>query len=422
MFKVIKESYDEFDAINEMVEEIKEKYGFDVKDEYIEEFAPKYGVDPDFAKDVIYNDLDEYGFKCEGSELDKSMNALDEIDKLAGNDKHLAEIGRRLGLEDFKKFLKDNPGVRKSVVKESEDMKENETFKKVLELANKDAVEEDFYGTYVDSEEEWNELSDEEKVSEYFDYYEPIEVAKELEIPIYNGSLQLSDKSVLNYIDGSQDDFEADYGYRVERALKDFEEENNVEDGVWQDGRSGRHIVIKATQENILRFKELQEKYKIAEEDFIKRVNDAYKSESLTEGEELELDIEEEPEELELNAEDVIDVPAEEVGEITPDAIIAIEPAEVPEEATEGDTENTEVDKTEPDAKAIIEDMVNFLISDEKEAISGYTSRLGTLVNVVDSETYAKIQDVINGIIKEEQHHIDELLDLYEEFGECDCE
>lgn len=420
MFKVIKESYDEFDAINEMVEEIKEKYGFDVKDEYIEEFAPKYGVDPDFAKDVIYNDLDEYGFKCEGSELDKSMNALDEIDKLAGNDEHLAEIGRRLGLEDFKKFLKDNPGVRKSVVKESEDMKENETFKKVLELANKDAVEEDFYGTYVDSEEEWNELSDEEKVSEYFDYYEPIEVAKELEIPTYNGSLQLSDKSVLNYIDGSQDDFEADYGYRVERALKDFEEENNVEDGVWQDGRSGRHIVIKATQENILRFKELQEKYKIAEEDFIKRVNDAYKSESLTEGEELELDIEEEPEELELNAEDVIDVPAEEVGEITPDAIIAIEPAEVPEEATEGDTENTEVDKTEPDAKAIIEDMINFLISDEKEAISGYTSRLGTLVNVVDSETYAKIQDVINGIIKEEQHHIDELLDLYEEFGQCD--
>ena len=189
MFKVIKESYDEFDAINEMVEEIKEKYGFDVKDEYIEEFAPKYGVDPDFAKDVIYNDLDEYGFKCEGSELDKSMNALDEIDKLAGNDEHLAEIGRRLGLEDFKKFLKDNPGVRKSVVKESEDMKENETFKKVLELANKDAVEEDFYGTYVDSEEEWNELSDEEKVSEYFDYYEPIEVAKELEIPTYNGSL-----------------------------------------------------------------------------------------------------------------------------------------------------------------------------------------------------------------------------------------
>lgn len=263
MFKAINESYNEFDAINEMVEEIKEKYGFDIKDEYIEEFAPKYELDPEFAKDIIYSDLDEYGFMTEGSELDKSMNALDEIDKLAGNDEYLAEIGRRLGLKEFEKFLKDNPGVKKSV------------------------------------------------------------------------------------------------------------------------------------------------------------------SEELLEDEELELDIEEpeeeEEEELELNDEDVIDVPIEEVGEITPDAIIAIEPSDVSEETTEGDTENTEVDKTEPDAKAIIEDMINFLISDEKEAISGYTSRLGTLVNVVDSETYAKIQDVINGIIKEEQHHIDELLDLYEEFGQCDC-
>lgn len=345
MFKVIKESYDEFDAINEMVEEIKEKYGFDVKDEYIEEFAPKYGVDPDFAKDVIYNDLDEYGFKCEGSELDKSMNALDEIDKLAGNDEHLAEIGRRLGLEDFKKFLKDNPGVRKSVVKE--DVEEEVTFEEIIRM--------------MENAEEYSVLYD---AAGY----------------IKNDSLRVDVESQIGDCENDEDPVEVAYSLVTSDLLDSHINDKNIEN--------------------------LEECNK-----------------SLTEDEDLELDIDldEEPEELELNAEDVIDVPAEEVGEIDPANIIAIEPAEAPA-TVEGDTENTEVDKTEPDAKAIIEDMINFLISDEKEAISGYTSRLGTLVNVVDSETYAKIQDVINGIIKEEQHHIDELLDLYEEFGQCDCE
>lgn len=346
MFKVVKESYDEFDAINEMVEEIKEKYGFDVKDEYIEEFASKYGIDPDFAKDVIYSDLDEYGFKCEGSELNKSMNALDEIDKLAGNDEHLAEIGRRLGLEEFKKFLKDNPGVKKSIVKE--EVEEGMTFEEIINMM--------------------------EIAQDYGDLYNAAGYIK-------NDSLRVDVETQIGDCEDDGDSVEVAYSVVTSDLLDSHINDKNVEN--------------------------LEECNK-----------------SLTEDEDLELDIDldEEPEELELNAEDVIDVPIEEVGEITPDAIVAIEPAEVPEEAVEGDTENTEVDKTEPDAKAIIEDMVNFLISDEKEAISGYTSRLGTLVNVVDSETYAKIQDVINGIIKEEQHHIDELLDLYEEFGECDCE
>ena len=336
MFKLIKESYDEFDAITEMAEDIKEKYGFNIKDEYIEEFAPKYNVDPDFAKDVIYSDLDEYGFITESSELDKSMNALDEIDRLAGDDKYLAEIGRRLGLEEFKKFLKDNPGIKKSTMKEEEEMEErkpnwtDEYIKRdLLQLDDTDNLDEDLWKAFT----------------KFF------------------------------------------------REVKGHEEYSDDE------------INMSMNEDDV--------------NDFIEYLNN---KESLTEDEELELDIEEPEEELELNDEDIIDVPVEEVGEINPNDIIAIEPAEMPEEAVaEGDTENTEVDKTEPDAKAIIEDMINFLIADEKEAISGYTSRLGTLVNVVDSETYAKIQDTINGIIKEEQHHIDELLDLYEEFGQCDC-
>ena len=40
--------------------------------------------------------------------LDKSTNALDEIDRLAGDDEKLQKLGRKLGLNDFKKYLKDN--------------------------------------------------------------------------------------------------------------------------------------------------------------------------------------------------------------------------------------------------------------------------------------------------------------------------
>ena len=42
------------------------------------------------------------------SALDKSTNALDEIDRLAGDDEKLQKLGRKLGLNDFKKYLKDN--------------------------------------------------------------------------------------------------------------------------------------------------------------------------------------------------------------------------------------------------------------------------------------------------------------------------
>lgn len=40
--------------------------------------------------------------------LDKSTNALDEIDRLAGDNEKLQKLGRKLGLNDFKKYLKDN--------------------------------------------------------------------------------------------------------------------------------------------------------------------------------------------------------------------------------------------------------------------------------------------------------------------------
>lgn len=54
------------------------------------------------------------------SALDKSMNALDQIDALAGGDEKLAKMGREMGLEEFKKYLKDN-GLMKEESEEVED-------------------------------------------------------------------------------------------------------------------------------------------------------------------------------------------------------------------------------------------------------------------------------------------------------------
>lgn len=50
----------------------------------------------------------------EPSPTKKSIKALNEIDKLAGDNKYLQKKGRELGLKDFKQFLKDNPGYSKN--------------------------------------------------------------------------------------------------------------------------------------------------------------------------------------------------------------------------------------------------------------------------------------------------------------------
>ena len=44
----------------------------------------------------------------------KSIRALNEIDRLAGDNEYLQKKGRELGLKNFKQFLKDNPGYSKN--------------------------------------------------------------------------------------------------------------------------------------------------------------------------------------------------------------------------------------------------------------------------------------------------------------------
>lgn len=163
-----------------------------------------------------------------------------------------------------------------NMLKENEENTEQESvFNQVLKLANEHAEDEGYYNYY---EEEWPGLTDQEKVDAYFDYMGEFETAEELGLPIYNGYLQLSDRSVLVEINADVDEF---YGTEVERALTNFERDYEVEDGVWQDGRSGRHIVMKPTRNNILRFYELQEAYREAEDKFIAKMNgesDEYES------------------------------------------------------------------------------------------------------------------------------------------------
>lgn len=50
----------------------------------------------------------------EPSPTEKSIKALNEIDRLAGDNEYLQKKGRELGLKDFKQFLKDNPGYSKN--------------------------------------------------------------------------------------------------------------------------------------------------------------------------------------------------------------------------------------------------------------------------------------------------------------------
>lgn len=47
------------------------------------------------------------------SSVDSSISALNEIDRLAGDDEKLQKLGREMGAKEFKQFLKDNPWLLK---------------------------------------------------------------------------------------------------------------------------------------------------------------------------------------------------------------------------------------------------------------------------------------------------------------------
>lgn len=69
-----------------------------------------YSVVTSDLLDNKVNDLNE-----NKSGLDKSIDALDEIDRLANGDEKLSKLGRKLGLKDFKKYLKDNNLLKEDI-------------------------------------------------------------------------------------------------------------------------------------------------------------------------------------------------------------------------------------------------------------------------------------------------------------------
>lgn len=91
--------------------------------------------------------------------------------------------------------------------------------------------------------------------------------------------LQLNDNHTLWQINLTEDyikdnhggDFEMDYCYMVEEALDNFKEETNIEIGCY--GRSGRHICVDITLENLQQYAKLVKLQKELENNIIDYFN-----------------------------------------------------------------------------------------------------------------------------------------------------
>ena len=92
------------------------------------------------------------------------------------------------------------------------------------------------------------------------------------DVELYEGYLQLSDAPVLDMINVDVPESEGEWfnQFYFECAndwLEKFEKENGV--SVSAEGRSGRHIVVDATAENFINYKELKDRYETLMYDFI---------------------------------------------------------------------------------------------------------------------------------------------------------
>ena len=161
----------------------------------------------------------------------------------------------------------------------TEDVEEKDIRSMLLNKANEELVDE-----YDYDEEVFNNMTDEEKLSEWFGHLyndEIIDLCKEIGIDTYNGNLQLSDDHVINdIVQGLDDDKTIDemlYGEDVTIALNNFEEDcKELDEKVYTDGRMGRHIVIKPTLQNIINYNTIKEQYKETQDDFIKNQIEYY--------------------------------------------------------------------------------------------------------------------------------------------------
>ena len=82
--------------------------------------------------------------------------------------------------------------------------------------------------------------------------------------------MELSDAPILNYIQSSRLSQEAWNDIR-DKYLKNFEDITGVK--VWLEGRSGRHVVVHDTIENLFAFTQLQSTLKKLQDEMIEEVN-----------------------------------------------------------------------------------------------------------------------------------------------------
>lgn len=99
------------------------------------------------------------------------------------------------------------------------------------------------------------------------------------DIKVYEGMLELSDDHTMWRIDAPID--EVEYNDVVDRYTKKFEDENNVE--IVALGRSGRHICVEATLENILRYNDLKDSMETTIDDMVSYINHNFTNESVDE-------------------------------------------------------------------------------------------------------------------------------------------
>lgn len=80
-------------------------------EEGIDKFAEDQGITRGQAKTYLDEAAKQKNFIK--SPAQKSVDALNEIDRLAGDNEYLQKKGRELGLAEFKNYLKKNPGLRR---------------------------------------------------------------------------------------------------------------------------------------------------------------------------------------------------------------------------------------------------------------------------------------------------------------------
>ena len=112
------------------------------------------------------------------------------------------------------------------------------------------------------------------------------------DVEMYEGSLQLSDEPVLQFInvdipEDEYDAFDAYYWEEVDNWLKKFDKDNGVE--TYYAGRGGRHVIIDKTAKNFINYKVLRDRFDSLKSEFIKYIESQALDESLKEsmGEEV---------------------------------------------------------------------------------------------------------------------------------------